>query len=147
MTGAGAGGHNRIVEVGRSVKGFLQLEILVGICILLSSIAGIMAYFHTNSTAAKRSAGYYQSTVLASSALETAQSVLSNPDSLAFILERVGDSTYTRKSATEYAGIPYALQIQYQKVGAPANLMAVRATIKWGGKSANKLGTVVPYDP
>ncbi len=123
------------------------MEILVGISILLVAIAGIMAYFQTNSKAAKQSSAFYFSTTLAASAIETAEGSLSNPDSLKALLAAISDSTHTRKTTSSKSGKAFAMQVKFRKVAAPANLMSIKATVTWDGTMTNSLGTVVPYEP
>lgn len=123
------------------------MEILVGISVLLAAIAGVTAYFQSNSKSAKRSAVFYQATALASAAIETAHGALENRDSLDLILKRIGDSSFTRNTKSTQAGVTYALRLKYRKVGAPANLMAIQAMVTWGDRGTNTLGTVVPYEP
>ena len=123
------------------------MEILVGISILLVSIAGVMAYFKTNSLAAKQSSSFYFSTTLAASAIEKAEGALSNPDSLKALLAAVADSTHTRISSSKKAGKTFAMQVKYRKVAAPSNLLSIKATVTWDGTMTNSLGTVFPYEP
>lgn len=123
------------------------MEILVGISILLVAIAGIMAYFQTNSQAARQSSAFYFSTTLAASAVEKAEGSLSNPDSLKALLAVVADSTHTRKSYSTKAGKTFTMQIKYRKVAAPSNLMSIKATVTWDGTMTNSLGSVFPYEP
>lgn len=123
------------------------MEILVGVTILLIVMGFVASYYKYSSKASKKSDDYYVSSQLAAAALEKAKGDISNPDSLAALLLVVADSTYSRKSTITQQSKAYVVTVKFNKVSPTANLLRIRASVKWDGTRSNTLGTVYPYEP
>jgi type II secretory pathway pseudopilin PulG len=128
-------------------SGFYQTEILVGITILLLVIAIVASYYKYNVKATKGSNDFYVSTQIAAAALEKAKGDISNPDTLAALLAKVADTTHTRKSTVNQQGKVFAVEVKFRKVSPTANLMRIKASVRWDATHGNALGTVYPYEP
>lgn len=131
----------------RAQAGFYQVEILVGLMILLIVMGIVAGYYRFNLKATKKSDDFYVSTQIASAALEDAKGDISNKDTLAVLLARIADSSHTRRSTVTKQGKPYTVTLRYRQVAAGANLLRIKATVNWDLTRGTSLGTVYPYEP
>lgn len=127
--------------------GFYQVEILVGVTILLLVMGFVASYYKYNAKATKKSDDFYVSSQLAAAALEKAKGDISNPDTLQALLVKIADSTFTRKSIVTNQNKGYAVTVKFNKVSPTANLLRIRASVKWDGTRGNSMGTIYPYEP
>lgn len=126
--------------------GFYQVEILVGMTILMLVIAIVASYYKYNLKATKKSDTFYISNQLAAAALEQAKGDISNPDTLAWLLGKMGDTTFARKDQVNQQGKDYAVTVRFRKVGTGAKLLRIKASVNWDGTRGNSMGTVYPYE-
>jgi hypothetical protein len=143
-----ASGSSRNASAKPSQSGFYQVEILVGVSILLLVMAIVAAYYRSNVLAARKSDAYFISSQIASAALEDAKSDMANADSLKALLDAVGSGTFTKSMSVTRSGRAFDLSVKFRKVSAGSNLMRIKAYVKWDGNlHGNALGTVYPYAP
>jgi type II secretory pathway pseudopilin PulG len=137
-------------NIGRAWRspqgGFNQVEILVGVTIALLVTAIVASYYKYNLKATKKSDAFYVSNQVAAAALEEAKGDLSNPDSLAFLLGKMGDTTWSRNSTVKQQGKDFSVTVRYRKVSAAAKLVRIKASVTWDGTRGNSMGTVYPYE-
>jgi type II secretory pathway pseudopilin PulG len=126
--------------------GFYQVEILVGMTILLLVIAFVASYYKYNLKATKKSDSFYVSSQIAAAALEKAKGDISNPDTLAWLLDKMGDTTFARSRHVNQQGKEYSVTVRFRKVGSGAKLLRIKASVNWDNIRGNSMGTVYPYE-